>query len=551
MSMLQPIMSVFNCSDDLLKDVIKFFFMFGRNKLKISSDFLMKNLGDLMEEKDKSLLGTKTVLEQPFDVFFKYLNGFLDELDNIPAAVGMHIEFNYNRKVVWNFLQFVVSQDDNFNIKKTVVTNHLKNTEIYYDSERFVRFVSVAIEELSKDEHPFNVLMVENVLFIISKIISIFNFVKVNNAVVASVNKVITSNDVVFDTAALNEVQSVIDGMSNTSISSSVDELVLDAENFNLEIENLNYPIIPVSVFQDLRFFQEKRVFIFVGASGVGKSMILCHIASDMWLNESYKKAPNETIFYFTMENLKEEITARIVANAFFSHCKINKTIDDVVAGNFTTNEKNVLWQKMKNVKRTLCINYLPPKVYGTIMLRNIIKKRMYERGEVPYAIVVDYLDLLRSENKRIKDEHQELGEVVNELKALGSELSVPVITVSHLNADGCRLVKDDMGSLGGRQMGKSLRKYENADVVCFVDEEQTGGLGYNVMNFFVSKHRYARKMASTASSIFGRKYLPEYSFLGMQDQDLSENLESSEIVIDSPKDLVEELDLFGGQFGL
>ncbi len=511
--MLQPLMASFICDDDLLRDVIKFFFMFGKNKLKISGDFLMKNLAELMDDRNKALLESKTVLNQEFDLFYKYLNAFIDDVAIIPKDVGNHIEFKHNRSVVWSFLQFLTTQDDNFPIKKTVALNHLKNCETYFDSQKFCRLIDDVINELS-NEKPFTMATVENTLFVISKLISIHNFVKVNNVVVQSINRVVSENDIAFDTGSLNDIQAVIDNMNSTSLGSSVDELILDEDSFNLEVGNLNYPIVPVTAFSELKFFQEKRVFIFVGASGVGKSMILCHIASEMWLTDAYKKAPKEAVFYFTMENLKEEVTARIVANAFYARCGLNKTIDDVVNSNFTSTDKNMLRQKMMDVNRIMCIEYLPPKVYGTIMLRNLVKKQIYERGVVPYAIIVDYLDLLRCENKRVRDEHQELGEVVNELKALAGEFSVPVITVSHLNAEGCKLVKEDMASLGGRQMGKSLRKYENADVVCFVDEENTG-LSYNTMNFFVSKHRYARKIGG---KIYEKKYLPEYAYLGALD---------------------------------
>lgn len=508
-------MAVFTCDDDLLRDVIKFFFMFGKDKLRISSDYLMKNIGECMDDKNKSILEAKTLLNQEFDLFYKYINVLVDDMSTIPKAIGNHIEFKHNRNVVWSFLNFLISHDDNFQIKKTVAINHLKNTDVYLDAQRFCQFVTEIIGELSASDKQFTMAMVENTFFLISKVISIHNFIKVNNAVVSSVNRVVSGNDVVFDTASLNDIQSVIEGMNTTSLGGAVDELVLDEDSFNLEIGNLNYPIVPVTVFNDLKFFQEKRVFLFVGASGVGKSMILCHIASEMWLTDAYKKAPKEAVFYFTMENLKEEVTARIVSNAFYSKCGLNKTIDDVINSNFTSTEKNMLRQKMLDVNRIMCIDYLPPKVYGAFMLRSLVKKHMYERGVVPYAIIVDYLDLLRCENKRVKDEHQELGEVVNELKAVAGEFSVPLISVSHLNADGCKVVKEDMASLGGRQMGKSLRKYENADVVCFADEEGTGGLSYSIMNFFVSKHRYARKVAG---KIYEKKYHPEYSHLGLMD---------------------------------
>lgn len=510
--MLKPIISNFSVENDLLKDVIRFLFFFGKNRIRISGEYLMKSISDKMDDREKSVFGSNTLLEQPFDLFYKYLILFLDDQGSIPNSVASHIEFKFSRKVVWEYLSFLMTLDDNLQIKKNVIINHLKNTETFFDNEPFCKFSLETITEIIDEEYPFTVAKIENVFFFLSKIIALFNFIKVNNTVINSINKVISGNDVAFDSEAIGDIQGVVEEMSGTAVSGVIDELVLDEDNLDVGMENLNFPIVPVTVFNDMKFFQEKRVFLFVGASGIGKSMVMCHIASEMWLTTAYKKAPREAMFYFTMENLKEEITARVIANALYTQCGVNKTIDDIVSGNFSSVEKNLLRQKIREAGRILIVEYLPPKVYGTSMFRNLIKKNMYERNVKPYGIIIDYLDAVRYEGKRVKDEHQELGELVNEFKGLASEFSVPVISPSHLNADGCKMVKEDMQSLGGRQVGKSLRKYENADCVTFVDEEDTGGLQYNIMNFFNSKHRYSR---SLKNKIFQTAYLPEYSFLG------------------------------------
>ena len=507
--MLEPIMAVYVVDDDILKDFIQFLFMFGKDKVRISEDFLVRKLGDLMTDQERRFLERKVVLDQPFELFYKYLNLFIDSFPDIPKLMGTHVEFKYNRNVVWKLIEFLIDQDDNVTIKKNIVFNYIKNTDIFFDSDKFCKFVVDSIEEISSTEHPFTLKVVDDTFFFISKIVAISNFVKVNNVVAQSVKKVVSTDEVRFDTESVTDIQEMVDEMSGTALRGSVDELVFDEDNFDLQINNLNYPIVPVKAFKEFKFFQEKRVFLFVGASGVGKSMILCHIASDMWLSSPYNKGPLEAIFYFTMENLKEEVAARIAANAFFTQCGLNRTIDDIVEGNISSDDRNLLWQHVKEKKRVLIIEYLPPKVYGAAMLRMLIKKHIYEKKVTPYAVIVDYLDLLRSENRKIKEEHQELGEVVNELKALGGEFSVPVISVSHLNSEGCQMVKENMKSLGGRQMGKSLRKFENADCITFVDEENTG-LEYGVMNFFNSKHRYARKVVS---KIVPKMYLPEYAY--------------------------------------
>jgi len=533
--MLEPVMSSFVIEDDLLKDFYKTLILVSKTTIKISPEFLQKSLSAHMNAPDNILLKSNVVLNKDFIFLYKHLNVFIDEIDNFYKVVGNHIEFRYSKKVVWAFFKFVMSAENNFSIKKNIILNHIKNDQLYYDSGKFCQLVEEVLSDIETSEYKLTFSSIENVLFVLSKMISIYNYVKINNTVVDSILKVISNNDIDMDAQSLGDIQNIVEEMTSSSVVGAVDELVFDSENFSIEIENLNYPIVPVKVFNKLRLFQEKRVFLFVGASGVGKSMILCHIAADMWLNDQYRKSPKEAVFYFTMENLKEEAAARILANSFYSKCGINKTIDDVVAGNFTTNDKNVLWQKVKGISRNLIIEYLPPKVYGTSMLRSLIKKHKLESGVEPYGIIVDYLDLLRCERKNIKDEHQELGEVVNELKALAGEFSVPVISVSHLNSDGCKMIKEDMKSLGGRQMGKSLRKYENGDVIIFVDEEPATGISHAIMNAFVAKHRYAAKISNHIHSM---KYLPEYSYLGLQ------NEESPTGKVDSDSDSINEGDI-------
>lgn len=510
--MLEPVMSSFIVEDDVLKDFVKVIILVGKQNIRISADFLQKSLSSFMDDVNKSLLSGGIVLDNDFALFYKYMNVFIDECNDLHKEIGNHIEFKYSKKVVWNFLNFILTLDKNFQIKKATILNHLKNDSVYFDSAKFNQLIERTLLEMETDEYKITFASIENVLFVLSKIISIYNYIKINNTVVKSLNSVVTGDGIEFDVKSLGDIQSVVEEMTTTSVSGAVDELVIDDQNFNVEVESLNYPIVPVKVFNKLKLFQEKRVFMFVGASGIGKSMLLCHVTADMWLNDLYKKAPKEAVFYFTMENLKEEVAARVLSNAFYSHCGLNKTIDDVIAGNFSSTEKNELLQKIKEVSRILIIEYLPPKVYGCHMLKSLIKKHKVERGIEPYGIIVDYIDLLRSENRDIKDEHQALGEVTNELKGLASEFSVPVVSVSHLNSEGCKMVKEDMASLGGRQMGKSLRKYENSDVIIFVDEYSKTGLYHSIMNAFVAKHRYARKIDN---KIYDMKYLPEYSYLG------------------------------------
>lgn len=89
-------------------------------------------------------------------------------------------------------------------------------------------------------------------------------------------------------------------------------------------------------------------------------------------------------------------------------------------------------------------------------------------------AIVIDYLQLLRSTSKRAQDNRQlEIAEISNGLKALSKELNIPIIVLAQLNWNP----ESRSGSSKGRPMLSDLRESgsieQDADVVTLLVREE------------------------------------------------------------------------------
>jgi replicative DNA helicase len=72
----------------------------------------------------------------------------------------------------------------------------------------------------------------------------------------------------------------------------------------------------------------------------------------------------------------------------------------------------------------------------GLSILQLRAKARRMKQQHGIRLLVVDYLQLLNSTNRRAENRQQEIADISGGLKALGKELSIPVIVLSQLNRD-------------------------------------------------------------------------------------------------------------------
>ena len=528
--MIDSILSTYNVSEQLFSNFVKFMFIYSDKNCALSSDLLKNYL-------DKYIVEDVNKVEPDFswDEFFAYSYQFRCNIDKYKNVISHHIVFPYNRKLVYDLIKFILSQK-NLSTRIQQVYLYIKNNPQFVENEKFVEYVTNLAKSVVsdiKEKNPIFDLNDINSLFVFFKQLYIcYHLLYMNTKIVSSFNDVLMTPE-----KSLDLFDTVIDELNNVKLKNihryDFDEICIDSKNLDDNIELIEYPIYPIGIFNKQKLFQKKRIYMFVGPSGIGKSMLLSNIAGEYLVDyKEHHTKEMELIFYFTFENLVEETAARIFSNAYYRLGCMN-TIDNVLKRDVDPVDREIMRKRLEEIGRKLIITYLNPGLYGTNTLRGIISDRMEKFNGVPFVILVDFVDKMRSDSQvQNSVEHLELGKIIDELKSMASDLDCPVITVSHLNSEGCKIAREDIRKLNASNVGKSLRKYENSDVVVFMDVEESGIDEFNLMNFYFAKHRYAR----IDSPVVQKKFLPQYAYIGnitSEDRKLLENAEDGHEALD------------------
>lgn len=215
--------------------------------------------------------------------------------------------------------------------------------------------------------------------------------------------------------------------------------------------------------------FENTRCYLFLGITGVGKSLSLLNIAYQMKkYNKEFKpKDPTKIpcIVYLTMENTVTETVDRLFKIA------TGEDIRDV-----TPEEAERMLKENGELYLTdespidLIIKYQPNRSVDTGYLYTLTEDLEDEGYEV-ICMIQDHVKRIRSVGGQ-QDIRLELGDVINEMKTFAILKDIPIITVSHLNREGARVLdsgptrtKSDLTRmLGKSNVGESLLMLDNVD---------------------------------------------------------------------------------------
>lgn len=240
--------------------------------------------------------------------------------------------------------------------------------------------------------------------------------------------------------------------------------------------------------------FENTRLYLLLGITGGGKSLSMIDLAIQMKkYNKGFKpKDPTKIpcIVYLTMENSVTETIQRV-----FEMCT-GKSMRD-----FTVEEVE---KKLKEEGELylsdespidIIIKYKPNRSEDTSYLYTLTEDLEDEGYEV-IALLQDHIKRLRSiENQ--PDVRLELGNVANEMKTFAIIKDIPVITDSHLNRDGARIIDNTAGKtipdltrlLGKSNIGESMLMLDNVDLGIILNQEYDSE-GNKYMVFKVIKQR-------------------------------------------------------------
>ena len=211
---------------------------------------------------------------------------------------------------------------------------------------------------------------------------------------------------------------------------------------------------------QKLGGLHKSDLVILAGRPSMGKTALATNIAYNA-AQDILKKQEKSSVAFFSLEMSSEQLSTRILSEQ--ARIKSN----DIRRGKVTEEEINRYIETSRNIYNLpLYIDETPAITIATLSNRARRIKRLFGLS----LIVVDYIQLMRSNSNKIDNRVQEISEITQGLKALAKELSVPVLALSQLS----RAVEqrdDKQPQLADLRESGSIE--QDADVVMFVYREE------------------------------------------------------------------------------
>ena len=169
-----------------------------------------------------------------------------------------------------------------------------------------------------------------------------------------------------------------------------------------------------------------KTLNIALAGTGVGKSLFMCHCASN-------NLTQGKNVLYITMEMAEEKIAERIDANL------LDVTVDELTVLSKDMYDKKIARLKEKTVGK-LVIKEYPTASAGSAHFRHLLNELRIKRNFVPDIIYIDYLNICSS--SRIKsgsnvNSYTYIKAIAEELRGLAVEFNVPVVSATQTTRGG------------------------------------------------------------------------------------------------------------------
>jgi len=201
-------------------------------------------------------------------------------------------------------------------------------------------------------------------------------------------------------------------------------------------------------------------LIIIAGRPSMGKTALATNIA---YYAAKHMQDNNEkgSVAFFSLEMSSEQLSTRILSE----QARISS--HEIRTGKATEETLNRYIETSRNIyDPPLYIDETPAIAISTLSNRARRIKRLFGLK----LIVVDYIQLMRTNSNRMDGRVQEISEITQGLKALAKELNVPVVALSQLS----RAVEqrdDKKPQLSDLRESGSIE--QDADVVLFVYREE------------------------------------------------------------------------------
>ena len=177
-----------------------------------------------------------------------------------------------------------------------------------------------------------------------------------------------------------------------------------------------------------------KTLNIALAGTGVGKSLFMCHLASNIL-------SQGRNVLYITMEMAEEKIAERIDANL------LNIPIDQIE--NLSKDMfKDKVSQITAKTDAKLIIKEYPPGQANTSHFRALLNELKLKKNFIPEIIFVDYLNICASSRMKMIggsiNSYSYIKSIAEEMRGLAVEFNVPIMSATQTNRQG--FSSDDPG---------------------------------------------------------------------------------------------------------
>lgn len=220
--------------------------------------------------------------------------------------------------------------------------------------------------------------------------------------------------------------------------------------------------------------FENGRVYMLIGDSGIGKSFTLLNIILQVKkYNTLYKtKDPTKTpcVVLLTMENTMIETLTRLFALVNESNIPMNRynSLSEVIG----------ILREQGGLKVTdsspidIVVKYKPNHSVSTDYLYDLYDE-LGDMGMEPIMLVQDHVKRIRS----VETESElriELGNIVNEFKNFAADKDIPVLTDAHVNR-AASLMMDRGANKGDADITKRIGKGDTGESMMMIENLDMG----------------------------------------------------------------------------
>lgn len=222
-----------------------------------------------------------------------------------------------------------------------------------------------------------------------------------------------------------------------------------------------------------------RAIYVFAGETNIGKSIFLGNIAKNI-------ADQGKTVLLISLEMSELVYAKRVTTNLTQIPIRdLHSRTDDI--------ESCVKQYRRTHSKSKVIVKEFPPSTITCRHLKGYIKK-LTDRGIKLDAIVVDYVNLLKSDQGT--NSYERIKYATEELRALSYVFSCPVITATQLNRQGYSEVNP-----GLETVGESYGLAATADAIFSIWREEED-IDMGVLKLGVMKNRFGENFGTVMMEI-------------------------------------------------